>query len=295
MTIVDARIHTFLTHAEQVQHDRTSVRTLCRAELRAIDRDYRTDASRKVRITAYRNALRDARLTKYFLTALRLPKARAQQLRTSYDLQVATKSEHQVPIYQYERLVEKALMCLDSPHYSTVLMGLCLLSGRRPVELCVTADFCEDETLPPGHVWFTGQAKTRSEEEAHDAFAIPLLCDVPTFIDAWTRFITMKDFSVYDGAVHGRSAAEKFKALGKTFGEAYTRHFASLMPPDTSVRNLRDAYGLIAYHTCRPAHPQIAINLYLRQVLGHSDTIGQTAQSYQKFFLAELATSHEEN
>ena len=292
---MDARITSFLTRAEQVQHDRKAVQVLCRAELRAIDRDYSTDASRKVRITAYRNALRDAGLTKYFLTALRLPKVRAQQLRTSYDLQVATKSENQQVIYEHERLIDKALSCLDSPYYSTVLMGLALLSGRRPVELCVTGDFCEDDTLPDGHVWFAGQAKTRSEEESQAAFAIPLLCDVPRFIDAWKRFLTMKDFSIYDAEVHGRSAADKFKALGKTFGEAYTAHFAPLMPSGTSVRHLRDAYALIAYHTCRPAHPQIAINLYLKQILGHSDSKGQTAQSYQKFYLVAFAQPEWEN
>jgi hypothetical protein len=284
---MDARIASFLTRAEQVQHDRKAAHTLCRAEVRLIEQWRTTDASRKDLLTDYRNALRDKRMTKYFLTAMRLPKVRARQLRVSYDLQVAAKSEDQQPIYHHERLIDKALACLDSRYYSTVLLGLCLLSGRRPIEICMTGDFCEDVNLPEGQVWFAGQAKTRNEEREEQPFAIPLLCDVPRFIDAWDRFRTMKDFTSYDG--------RRFKSLGKTFGEAYTAHFAPLMPSDTTVRNLRDAYALIAYHTCRPAHPQIAINLYLKQILGHSDSKGQTAQSYQKFYLAAFAKPQWEN
>jgi len=284
---MDMRIPSFVERVIQGKASRPTVRVLMHEEFTAIDRDYQTENSRRVRITQYRNAMKDAGLPKYIWSMLRLPKARSRELRPKYDQQVAEKSSDQQPIYQYPRLIEKALTCLESPHYSTVLMGLCLLSGRRPVELCVQGDFCEDESLPEGHVWFSGQAKTRDDELAHAAFAIPLLCDVPTFIDAWTRFLTMKDFTGYEG--------ERFKSLGKTFGEAYTKHFASLMPADTSVRHLRDAYALIAYHTCRPAHPQIAINLYLKKILGHSDSKGQTAQSYQKFYLADFARPQWEN
>src|SRR4029453_14904261 len=197
---------------------RQIVRALSREELVAIDRDYHTEDSRRVRITKYRNAMKDAGLPKYVWSMLRLPKARSRELRPKYDRQVAEKSSNQQPIYQYPRLIDTALTCLESPHYSAVLMGLCLLSGRRPVELCVTGDFCEDETLPEGHVWFSGQAKTRDDELAQAAFAFPILCPVATFIDAWTRFLAMKDFTGYEG--------ERFKSLSKTFNEAYTKHFA---------------------------------------------------------------------
>jgi len=292
---VDARISTFVTRVTAAKHSRPTVRALCQEEWQAIDAQYRTEDSRRVRVTAYRNAMKDAGLPKYVWTVLRMPRQRARALRPLYGAQVGAKSENQQPIYDYQRLIEVAVRCLESPHYSNVLVGLCLLSGRRPVELCLTGDFCEDDALPQGQVYFKGQAKTRDDELADVAFAIPLLCDVSVFIDGWTRFLTMKDFSSYAG-----ERFKRFKALAKTFGEAYDRHFATLMPPNTSVRNLRDAYALIAYHTCRPAHPHIAINLYLKQILGHgmkeySDSKGTTAQSYQKFYLADFATSQREN
>jgi Telomere resolvase ResT/TelK catalytic domain len=284
---MDDRISTFLGRVAPVKQSKPTVRTLCQEEWQAIDSQYRTEDSRRVRVTAYRKAMKEAGLPKYVWSMLRMPKVRARALRPLYDAKVADKSSNQQPIHHYQALVEKALDCLTSRSYATVMVGLCLLSGRRPIEICMTGDFCEDASLPERHVWFSGQAKTRDDELAQAPFAIPLLCDVPTFIDAWTRFLDMKDFRGYEG--------ERFKSLGKTFGEAYARHFAALMPPDTSVRHLRDAYGLIAYHTCRPAHPHIAINLYLKKILGHSDSKGQTAQSYQKFYLAEFANPQWEN
>ena len=296
----DPRIETFLKKAAAVADSRDKARALCQEELKTIEREYgqrskgNPDKSRKTRLTKYRNALKRAGLTKYFLTALRLPKVRARALRTDYDAVVVTRGTDQQPIYNHQALIDKAISCLDSPFYGVVLVGLALLSGRRPAELCVTGDFCE-ENAAEGHVWFVGQAKSRDEELAETPYEIPILCDIPRFLDAWTRFITMRDFTKYASTVPGQSVSPKFNQTGVVFGASYAKHFARLMPPDTTVRNLRDAYGLICFHTRQRPESHVAINLYLKKILGHSDSKGQTAQSYQKYYLAEFALPREEN
>jgi telomere resolvase len=286
---MDERLERFMDAAHRVKDSYPDVRALCTAEKKAIQRDYSTDDSRRVRLTRYRNRLRDAGLTRYFLKQLRLPKARAHALRVQYKMQVNTLDSHQQPIRDSRALIDKALWCLSSRYYSVMLNGLALVSGRRPVELCVTGDFdATDGSLPAGHIWFSGQAKTRNAERADSAYVIPLLCDPHVFCEAFARFHTLKDFTPYDAMVHGPEAALKFKQYGTIFGDAYQHHFASLMPPKTTVRNLRDAYGLIAYATCRSADSNIAISLYLRNILGHDQALGETAMSYQKFYLAEF-------
>jgi hypothetical protein len=167
-----------------------------------------------------------------------------------------------------------------------------LLSGRRPIELCLTGDFCADEALPLHHVWFTGQAKTRDEERAQQPMRIPLLCDTTLFLDAFERFLhlpSLPEFLQGDVDENNPDIRRKFKQCGITYGGAYRTHFARLMPAGTTAYSLRDAYGLIAFYTARPPGSPNNPSLYLREILGHDDERGETSLSYQTLTLAEFS------
>jgi hypothetical protein len=183
------------------------------------------------------------------------------------------------------------------PRWDLLLAGLLILTGRRPCELTSYGKLSPIKDRP---MWaeFEGQAKTRGSDNARSApYPIPLLAPANVIISALTRL--QRAFPSPPATTpRARLATAIHDAYKTDLGASVAAYF-----PDFCARDLRALYGAISYHVYAP--PEMALTIWLSEVLGHSllaggsatdtataamaDTL--TAANYERFYLSDLARS----
>jgi len=145
------------------------------------------------------------------------------------------------------------------------LMGICALTGRRPVEVIKTGKFQYNETYS---LIFTGQAKTREEHRA--AFEIDTLCLARKILDAHRQLKTvLTKHSLGDTSLTNRQVNNRL-FTSKATKQLQIQTFASIYPKERipETINLRSTYGDIAYEIFDPPMSKIQ---YLKKIMGHKD------------------------
>ena len=279
-------IENFIDKAKHLQND-TDIQALCEREI-AVLYDLYTIATVHKMVSRYRNALRTAGVSPLFLVHMHERKEASDALRAHAHHTVAIRNRTQYPLTDPQMLIDRAVALLDASSYSSVLLGLALLTGRRPFELAVTASFVPDITQTH-YVWFAGQAKTREEDRGIDAYRIPVLIESYLVCAALDRLRSFHDFTVFAPGTptsDGKNASQLFDDMtGKTLRGMCQRVFGPLLPGyPMSTKALRKIYACLAYDRFAPGG--ISVNAYLADILGHSPDDLATAQSYQDFYLA---------
>ena len=271
------RIPAFLQQAHALQAER-AIEQLCEQE---IDYLYATHtiATAHTYITQYRHAITRANLPTAFLVYMRGRRDASETLRINYARKLARRHRQQYPITNADALVAHAANCLQSERYASIIVGLELLTGRRPYELGVTASFSVSDHAQ--YVLFRGQAKTREALRAFQQYPIPVLIPGLPICHALMRLRTIRSFE-------GMTSAQFDNTVGKALRDTRKALFGSLLPLGAlHVKEaLRKIYGCIAYSWF--ARPDISVNAYLADILGHGPDDVNTANSYQDFYLATI-------
>lgn len=245
----------------------TDLKTLVETELEYLNNEL-TLSSKKRAITRYRNAIRSALGVES--EVLKVFKLNLEEIKEFNHNKLVQKDNDHSNLKPLDpvTVVETALELLQTRDgYSKVSVAICLLTGRRDVEVLKTGKFTY---ISDDRVLFEGQLKKGSLESI--PYEIPVLGDSTQIIEAlgYVRSIALfADLS--NDAIHSR--------CNKTTNTQSKKYFG------VSVKALRSAYAEIASYWLKPDHQSKA--KFMANILGHSELDLATAQSYEDFYIVD--------
>ena len=180
---------------------------------------------------------------------------------------LADRLEHQQLLKDPDAIVNKAVVLLSSEHWYDLVVGLGVLTGRRPGEVLKTAIF-EPKTMYS--VMFSGQLKRRGDPLP--PYEIPTLCQASDALDALARLRAMLDTSSMDVS----DVTRKYSPLVQEFAN---RHFQGLIP---TRHGKDDLYG----HLFRSVYPRIACFWYCPPTIADMHFMA-TIHGHTNFFALE--------
>lgn len=164
-----------------------------------------------------------------------------------------------LPLKEVDVLVERGTRLLSSHNPAEVAVGLALCCGRRFIEVMKTAVF---EPKTAYTLWFRGQVKGRSREQAYE---IPTLAPAALVLEGIARLRQLVDAHEEEQSIRAR--------YGQAVREAADRHFHDLVPVRDEERDalythlLRSVYATIAVYWYAPE--QVKAIAYIAEIQGH--------------------------
>lgn len=218
-----------------------------------------------------------------------------------------------------DELINKAQELIKAPGYYKILLGLCLLTGRRPTELLYSAglfpphqkteayNYAQNYLADEFHqilmsddelqtrlvdigesewVFFAGQLKqTDSIWRAPQPFPIPLLAPTDRVLEAFVKLRRLKNFEsisfTQKDVANGLTFEDKIHQLtASELNKQCKKVYKDLLPPKSlTVKSLRAAYATICYDWFADCSEP----LYFSLILGHRQDSEATAASYRIF------------
>ena len=250
----------------------TDLKTLVATELEYLNNEL-TLSSKKRAITRYRNAIKTA--LGIDSEVLKIFKLNLEEIKEFNHNKLIQKDHDHSNLKPLDpvTVVEKALEVLQTRgSYSKVAVAICLLTGRRSVEVLKTAKFTY---ISDDRVLFEGQVKKGSLESI--PYEIPVLGDSTQIIEALGYVRSVAQFAdLSNDAIHSRT--------NKTMNETAKKHFGGVVT-GVSVKALRSAYAGISSYWLKPDHQSKA--KFMASILGHSELDLATAQSYEDFYIVD--------
>lgn len=232
-------------------------------------------------VTRYRNVARMSLNPidlKLFLNTFKTPEE-SIEVNENYKQSVILSNENldnvqKVSIAEYENYIAIAVKHLKSFNKNDLVWALCLLSGRRPVEIGVTGTF----TFFDNHnVLFYGQAKKR--DFLVECYVIPVLCDSKLFIEAVKRLREIVKFDSNESfANHTQTPVQK--RINRVLSPKFTCKVFRAMYALYLLNDLRNNNeNNFKYYSVNGDKIQsYSQNAMIARLLGHSDL--NTANSY---------------
>jgi len=238
-------------------------------------------------ITALRKAIEQHGLAETFLKYLVQDRELTRERRIDYIDGRTERQKKRIPILNPDALVQRAEDLLSSHDYRAIMVGLELLTGRRPVEIGVTGRFtplAEDDQS----ALFGGQAKTRRSDAEAEPYPIPLL---RPYGEITAAIKTLRE------QTHCQTLSRPAfdSVIGANVRPMRQRLFRDLLPASAFTRKemLRKIYAIIAYDWFCPSETDDVV--YIPGILGHryrgergEKIATETGLSYRDFYLAEV-------
>lgn len=218
-----------------------------------------------------------------------------------------------------DELINTAQELIKAPGYYKIVLGLCLLTGRRPTELLYSGKlfpshqkteaykYAEEYLGSEEHrvlmsevelerrladigdcewVFFAGQLKqTDSIWRAPQPFPIPLLAPVDRVLEAFDKLRRIKNFEslsfTKNDVANGLTFEDKIHQLTSSeLNKQCKKIYRDLLPAKSLiVKSLRAAYATICYDWFADCSEA----LYFSLILGHRQDSEATAASYRIF------------
>ncbi len=266
----------------------------------------RTDSTKKLYMSRFRTAVRDAleaaeldparceRVQEALMEIVRIDRSILTRLNEGYQAKVKAGNADLILVPEWEWLVKTFRLMLSDDDMAHRALALMALTGRRFEEVLRAGDLAPSvDATEHGrvrHRWlldFSGQLKTRSGrgEGRDEAFRIPVLAPADEVLRA---FRTMR------GSPRGRewAGADK-RQLSTTFNPEFNRALqaspaARFWPEGAplTLKELRALYAEIAYVSFAPRTTRAP---YYARILGHGEDDLTTALSYMRYSLSREA------
>lgn len=243
-------------------------------EVEYLRNSYPTLASLKSGFTQYRKHLKtlSPELAALCLESFKLSAVEFKEFKTAYILSVKKRNYNQTKIVDVDDCILKAEKLIKEKSYYSVILGLCLLTGRRSAEIATSAKFSyiDDETL-----LFEGQLKTKTRGEIAP-YQIPVLSDTNDIIKA-LEYIRTKQPDLIDNPelFHNRCS--------KALSVRVKRHFSDFIDRSPKVKDLRPIYAIITHSTLE--RKGVSVKTYISDILGHGELDQTTGESYTDFYI----------
>jgi hypothetical protein len=271
-----SRFEVFKSRLSQAQGKKESVKAiekLCRAENKALRKQFESLTTIRRYYTFYRNICREViskEALDISLKIFNLSIDETKSLNGQYAQKVAHEHRNLRPLKHYEKMIVKASELLEAPSLYDRILGLTFLTGRRSAEIACTALF---QPLEKDSVLFEGQLKGKTR--VMDIYKIPVLGEPDALIHATKRVREQRPQWVDQPLL--------FHACGsKELSRRVKRHFSEFMD-DPAVKDLRAAYAEVCYH--RFGSEKITKSRFFSDILGHGEDDNLTGQSYLDFYL----------
>ena len=163
--------------------------------------------------------------------------------------------------------------------HSSLIAGLCLLTGRRPVEI----GFCG--SLSPsgkGSPWleFSGQAKTRDADISEESYPVPALAPTKEILRA---FALLRENYTFESAVEFNTR------VAHPCAEIVAREITPRWPAIQKPYDLRAVYALLSARKFCPKN--MDKDAWFARVLGHKRLIAPDGSVMPGAIAAETATA----
>jgi hypothetical protein len=266
------------------------IETVCNEEMAYLLRNLKPSTVSST-ITQYRKSLKALDLDHPALFYLKMPKEFYSNLKENYDQKVTKQGRNKMGFNRanIKPYIEKLIWLTQQDSYSLVVLGICGLTGRRPSEVLITAQFsvateckyCDNSLI------FSGQLKTKDSNTARDNYEIPVLCDDESIVvNALARLRKMKDFSTVVVPPKLTLAQVVNSITSKTLNETAKRYLSEFFP-DSQVK----PYDLRALYVAIMAKWYLissdSVNEFYSELLGHSESDKESYLSYQDFYIEE--------
>lgn len=212
------------------------------------------------------------------VTMLVKSKAKREQRAINETASLETKSQH-MKRYNFPKVLELAIQCLDAESFTSVAWGIALLTGRRSGEVLHFGNFSKiDEST----LLFEGQLKKRQGTKA-EAYPIPVLANSDIIIKAIKRLRGMDEVAVFKqgtGSYYGSevkySELPRHKltlAINQRTNGVLNDRAKRLIKDDAEVfKNTRGIYARYCSDYVRPESKQwqnFNEDQFLKAILGH--------------------------
>jgi Telomere resolvase len=237
-------------------------------------------------IYEFRKAIKHEGLSQGFLYFMREREVEVTARQKAYAVDIQIRQENQYPITpdQATALVEKATWLLTSGNYADVVVGLCLLTGKRPYEVAVKSRFrCHRHPLYRAnqYLYCHGLAKTRSLERERQLVEIPVLIDPLKICEAHKRVRQLNPrlsnyHPRYFAGSDDTADSAFMKYCGARFREQCTKHLRPLVPEmktylghHVTPQSLRKLYECLTEAWWD--HTGWAAPRFIMEILNHAD------------------------
>jgi len=165
-----------------------------------------------------------------------------------------------------------------------IMMGICALTGRRPVEIIKTGNFAYNDDYS---LEFTGQAKTQNIPKP--TFEIPTLCHSREIIAAHKHLKTViENHPLGNPELSNKQINQRIYSHSQLPRNLLHKTFQFIYPADQIPEkiSLRSIYGEICYEIFQP---DMSKHQYLEQILGHSNSTSADSYVRNKIIQGEQA------
>jgi len=237
-------------------------------------------------LSRYKTVLSDMGYSDHVYSCFfKLPLELQKQLKTEYAHKVAEENRNLRAFYFNNEYISHAEDLIQANSYIKKAAGLMALTGRRPSEIFLTAQF--KPIADSNHeVSFSGQLKKKkSAVTRENAYVIPILTDANLVISALESLRTQKDFSdmyIPPGKTHCQAINQ---VTAKAINDVVRKQFGRYFQGRITAYALRPAYALVCVHMFKPE--TVTNRAYIAKLLGHSNDDTATAASYEDFYLAK--------
>ena len=241
----------------------------CKKEIKHLKELYKPKYTRTI-FTYYRGLINDKE--SYLKDLFLISNKEQNKIQNDYKTKLGKQHGNLIKIKNLEGLINKGLECLESDNINLVVLGLCLLTGRRTTEILKTASFKNYEKNKK-MLLFKGQLKSKDV-----GLEYPILIlggNAQIFKISLKKVRNSLDLS----NVPNEDVIRKYKGV---LQELSTRTFGEFLG-SCSPHDLRKAYGTICTFFYKPNNQ--SNNYFLASILGHSADDITTANSYQKYFI----------
>lgn len=240
----------------------------CKNEVKELSKLYKGTYLRTI-YTEYRSGLSDIT---YLKSIFKIKESEQNKIQNDYSKKLSKQHKELIRIKNVEGLVSTALQLLESDNLISVVLGLCLLTGRRSTEILKTAKFTNHKKSN-NMLMFSGQLKKRDSADTYGFYTLgnsAKSCKIA--LKKVRSMVDLKNVSNNDVSIkYEKQLLMKCTLL---FGDYLGR---------CSAHDLRKAYATICQSTYKPNNQ--SVNYFLSQILGHNEDDISTANSYQKYFI----------
>jgi hypothetical protein len=266
----------------------------------------RTDATKKLYMSKFRKAVRDAlesaepgstrrdRVETGLMEIIRIDPSILTKLQEDYQAKVKAGNADLVLVPEWEWLLKTFRLMLRDDDMELRALAIMALTGRRFAEVLQAGDFapCVDRSAhgtvrQKWLVEFSGQLKTQGGENTMHgkSYRIPTLAPARDILRAFRELRASASGRIW--------AAAPERQLSTTFNPEFNRKLqacpaAKFWPKGAALtlKELRALYAEIAYVSFAPRTTRAP---YYARILGHGEEDLTTALSYMRYSLSEQA------
>ena len=245
--------------------NKATIKRECKAHIAQLQSEININTLRNY-LTHYRTLTNDA----FILSVLKISDKQNNVIEAKYKAKIVKQTASLVRIKDVQKMLETAAKVMQDKHnVFEVASALCLLTGRRMVEILKTAKFTGSKI---NTLTFKGQAKKSAGGEAYD---IPTLTSAQECKEA-LKFIREK---INAKDLENNEINRKYE--NSLNGYSY-RLFSAFLGR-CSTHDLRKAYASICLDKFKPKNQ--SDNNYLSNILGHEAQDINTANSYIYYYV----------